>query len=526
MSEARTEPEGPDLEKGVPGAEIVEGKPLAGHFRGEAVLLARVGDEVCAVGATCTHYGGPLAEGLQEGATVHCPWHHACFDLRSGEAVGPPALSPLPRWRVEREGERGVVKGRLEEAPPTRRPDSGAVPESVVIVGAGAAGNAAAEMLRRLGYGGRVVMIGAEAELPYDRPNLSKDYLSGNAPEEWIPLRSREFYEEREIELKLGAPVRELDAAGRRVVLEDGEEIAFGGLLLATGAEPVRLKIPGAELPHVHYLRTLAQSRAIVAAAEGAGRAVVLGASFIGLEVAASLRARGLEVHDVAPDEVPLERVMGREVGGFVRTLHEEHGVVFHLGRTARSITAGAVELSTGERLPAELVVLGIGVRPLTGLAERAGLGVEDGVLVDEYLETSEPGIYAAGDIARWHDARSGEHRRVEHWVVAEAQGQAAARNLLGERLPFRAVPFFWSQHYDTALSYVGHVRSWEDTLVDGTPASGDFAVGYRAGGEIRAVLTSGRDRESLRAELALATDDQDRLRAILMATTDDGRAS
>jgi 3-phenylpropionate/trans-cinnamate dioxygenase ferredoxin reductase subunit len=515
MSEERTEPEGPDLEEGVPEAGLREGEAIEGHYRGEPVLLVAAGDGAYAVGARCTHYGAPLVEGLVEGRTVHCPRHHACFDLATGEAVCPPALSPLPRYAVERADGRWRVTGPLEEVPPPKRPATPGQPQSVVIVGAGAAANAAAEMLRRLGYAGRVVMVGAEDELPYDRPNLSKDYLAGTAPEEWIPLRSPDFYEEHRIELRLGSPVMELDPALRRVVTADGGEIEYGALLLATGAEPVRLRIPGADLPHVRYLRSLADSRAIIERAEGAKRAVVLGASFIGLEVAASLRHRGLEVHVAAPEQQPLERVLGARLGEFVRGLHEEKGVVFHLGATARSIEPDYVELSSGERLAADLVGVGIGVRPVTALAERAGLAVEDGVLVDEYLEASVPGIFAAGDIARWLDPVRGERLRIEHWAVAERQGQTAARNLLGERAAFRAVPFFWSQHYDTVLSYVGHARSWDEVVVDGAPASRDFAAGYRAGREIAAVASVGRDRESLRAEQALAAGDQTRLRAM-----------
>src|SRR5215207_1771069 len=458
---------GPDLRGGIPLDRLPEGKPFAGVVDGDAVILVRTGDNVSAIGATCTHYGGPLAEGLVVGDSIRCPWHHACFSLRTGEAVRAPALNPVACFRVEREGDRITVREKIEGAP--RREASG--PDPVVIVGAGGAGNAAAEELRRQGYGGRIVMIGLEAEVPYDRPNLSKDYLAGNAPEEWIPLHPRDFYDERRIELQLGARVTALDPQARTVTFSDGRSLEYGALILATGADPVRLPLPGSDRPHVHYLRTLADSRAIAGKTKEARRAVVVGASFIGLEVAAALRARGVEVTVVAPDERPLGRVMGPDVGDFIRSLHEEHGVVFRLGTKPKEIRAGEVELETGEVVAADLVVVGVGVRPVVALAEAAGLAVDNGVLVDEHLETSVPGIWAVGDIARWPDPWTGERIRVEHWVVAQRQGQAAARNLLGRREPFAEAPFFWSQHYDVGINYVGHAARWDAAELHGSLA-------------------------------------------------------
>jgi apoptosis-inducing factor 3 len=347
-------------------------------------------------------------------------------------------------------------------------------------------------------------MLSADVSAPYDRPNLSKDYLAGNAPEEWIPLRSREFYREHRIELYLGTRASAIDAGRREVRLEDGNHHSYDALLIATGAEPVRLEVPGSDLPHVHTLRSLADSRAIIEKALTARRAVVIGASFIGLEVAASLRARKIEVHVVAPEAIPLERVMGREIGSFVRQIHEEHGVRFHLGTTATSINEKTVTLKTGETLAAELVVVGIGVKPLSALAEQAGLAIDRGVAVDQYLETSVPGIFAAGDLARWPDPHTGEKIRVEHWVVAERQGQAAARNMLGRREPFDAVPFFWSQHYDVPIAYVGHAEKWDKVEIDGRVEAKDCAVTYSRAGRILAVATIGGDGKSLRAELEL----------------------
>jgi NADPH-dependent 2,4-dienoyl-CoA reductase/sulfur reductase-like enzyme len=454
---------------------------------------------------------------LFDGERVRCPWHHACFSLRTGEAVDAPALNPVDCWKVERQGANIVVREKLVRLAPVPLQTSG-LPSSVVIVGAGAAGNAAAEMLRREGYGGPVTMLGRDESVPYDRPNLSKDYLAGNAPEEWIPLRPPEFYSEHGITLERSTRVTAIDAKAKRVTLANGRSIEYGALLLATGADASRLPIPGADLPHVHTLRTLADSRAIIAAARKGARAVVVGASFNGLEVAASLRAREVDVDVVAPESVPLHRVMGEAIGTFVKRVHEEHGVKFHLNEAPTAIDAKTVTLKSGAKLSADLVVLGVGVRPSIELAEAAGCKTDRGVVVDEHLATSVPGIWAAGDIARWPDPWTRSAIRVEHWVVAERQGQSAAKNMLGKREPFTMVPFFWSNHYDVVINYVGHAEKWDRIDVSGDLVALDAAVAFRAGGKTLAVATIGRDHACLEAEYAIAQRDESALSRIVPA--------
>ena len=492
-------PVGPDLTQGVDIAELERDGKLVGRVGEEEVLLVLREDEVFAIGAHCSHYHAPLVDGLVLGGEIHCPWHHASFDLATGEVLRAPALDSLPCWTVERRDGKVFVRGQRPAK--TRAPVPVEASKAMVIVGGGAAGLAAAAELRRLGFAGKLVMLSAEDAAPLDRPNLSKDYLAGGAPEEWLPLRPENFYSENAIDLRLGAVAKGLDAKARRLTLADGSALEFDRLLLATGAEPVRLQIPGAELPHVRTLRSLADCREIIARATKARRVVVLGASFIGLEVAASLRARGLEVHVAAPEKIPMERVLGAEIGAFVRKLHEEHGVIFHLEDVATAIDERRVTLKSGKSLEAELVVAGVGVRPRLELAEKAGLAMERGVLVDAFLETSAPGIYAAGDIARWPDPHSGERIRVEHWVVAERQGAVAARNMLGARETFDAVPFFWSQHYDTPINYVGHAEGWDAIVVEGDIAARDCLLRYMRDGRALAVASIFRDIDSLRAE-------------------------
>jgi len=505
MSATQSEKTGPDLTRGVAIDEIADGTMLAGHVGDDAVLLARRAREFFAIGATCTHYGGPLAEGLLVDDTVRCPWHHACFSLRSGEALHAPALASLACWTTELRDDKVFVRDKATAAPDIRVASSAREsPQKIVIVGGGAAGFAAAEMLRRQRFQGEIVMVSDDDAAPVDRPNLSKEYLAGTAPEEWVPMRGSDFYAEQRIDLRLESTVTDVDVRGREIVLDDGNKIKYDRLMLATGAEPVRLQLEGMDLPHVHTLRTFADSRAIIAATATAQRAVVMGASFIGLEVAASLRTRGMDVHVVAPEKRPMERILGPQIGDLVRALHEEHGVIFHLEDTATAIDTQRITLKSGRTIDADLVVVGVGVRPRLTLAQRIGLAMDRGVAVNECLETSVPGIFAAGDIARWPDPRSGAPIRVEHWVVAERQGQTVALNMLGAGKKFDAVPFFWSQHYDVPINYVGHAETWDELAIDGDVAARDCAVRYKHGGRVLAVASIYRDAESLMAEVTM----------------------
>jgi len=491
---------GPDFSQGVPLADIPDEGTLAGRVGDDPVLVSRIAGELFAVSGACTHYGGHLGDGLVTGGTVRCPLHHACFDLRTGEARSAPAFAPLDRWRVEIEAGIVFVREKMTEpAPAMPSADAGAI----VIVGGGAAAFACADALRRLGYEGRLTMVSADPDLPCDRPNLSKDYLAGTAPEEWIPLRDEGHYRDAGIDLRLGTEIMSIDTVGRTVTASTGEVFAFDRLLLATGAEPVRLPAPSFERDNVHVLRSLADARALIARAEKGSRAAIIGSSFIGMEAAAALRGRGVEVAIVSVDAVPFERALGPEIGGFFKDLHEARGVRFHLERSAQGYDGRSLWLDDGATIDADFILLGVGVRPRTALAASAGIAVGDGIFVDDRFETSLPGIFAAGDIAEF-PVPFGGHARIEHWVVAERQGQAAAAAMIGAPDWPVGVPFFWTEQYGTVLRYVGHAARWDELRIEGDLGGGVFTARYFEDGQLRAMASVGMDRANLEDELAL----------------------
>lgn len=499
----------PDLTKGFPSDGIPDDGMIQGKVGDDDVVLARRGNEFFAVGSSCTHYHANLVEGLIVDEELRCPLHHACFSLRTGMPLHAPALDAIPRWRVERVANSIFVREKLPElalypeANASTPPNS---PSSVVIIGGGAAGLAAADMLRRKGYESPVTIISADDSAPYDRPNVSKDYLQGQEPlpDEWMNLRLPTYYSEQKIDLVLNSRVSSIDARQKQVQLDNGKTHSFGTLLLATGSDVNKIPIPGARDSDVFYVRTWSDARAIFKRIATAKQVVVVGSSFIGCEVASAIRSRGVNVHVISRDHVPFERTLGAEVGRFFRALHESHGVVFHPKSTVTRMDGNQATLNDGTKLHADFLVLGVGVRPSVALAEQAGLKVDNGIVVNQYLETSVPGIFAAGDIARWPDPHSGRQIRVEHWVVAERHGQIAARNILGYREPCDLIPYFWTQQFDVSLRYVGHAEKWDAVEIDGNLEAQNCAVKYKQSGKTVAVATIGRDIQSLECEAAM----------------------
>jgi NADPH-dependent 2,4-dienoyl-CoA reductase/sulfur reductase-like enzyme/nitrite reductase/ring-hydroxylating ferredoxin subunit len=478
------------------------------------ILLARVGDNFHAVSANCPHYGAPLAEGALCGTRVVCPWHHAVFNVVNGNLEDPPALDSLISYQVRVEGDRILVR-LPEEAEDRRTPvmakyDPAVDPRQFVIIGAGAAGYAAAQTLREEGFRGSVVMITREDRAPYDRPNLSKDYLHGHADPEWMPLRGEDFFKEHDIDLILKKEVTRVDARAKTIAFESGETMEYDALLVATGGAPVRLNVSGGDLKNVCVLRSFADADSIIETASRSRRAVVVGASFIGMEAAYSLRERGLEVTVVAPSLEPFEATLGAEIGALFRREHESHGVRFKLGsivyRFEGNHNVESVALDNGEHIETEMVVVGVGVRPATQFLEGVELDQAGAVVVDSRLRAAD-GLFAAGDIASFPDPRSGGRVRIEHWRTAQQQGRTAARNMLGRDVVFDAVPFFWTRQFDIGLLYVGHAMSWDEIIYRGDLASHEFLAFYVKNNRVLAVAGMNRDGEMAAAEELLRLD-------------------
>lgn len=493
--------------------ELDDREPLAVEVGDHEVMVVKLDGEVRAYPARCPHHGGPLAEGLVHGDRLLCPWHQAVFDLKDGELLEPPALECLPAFEVAVED--GEVFVELPDPVPDRRQPEVATHDAAedgrtfVIVGAGAAGLAAAQELRRAGFRGRLVMVSEDDRAPYDRTQCSKEYLDGSAPDEWMPLKPAEFFREAGIE-RVANRVDRVDVPSRRVVLPGGSMLEADAMLLALGAEPRAPELPGADLDGVHLLRRWRDADAILEDAEDVDGAVVVGASFIGMEVAASLRARGVpRVTVVAPEEVPFESVLGETLGRRLERLHRDNGVSFRLGRSVASFEdnggLAAVVLDDGERIATRLAVVGVGVRPATSVVTGLELAEDGSVPTDEHLRAAD-GVWAAGDLARLPGPRRDGTIRIEHWRTALQQGMVAARNMLGKGLPFRKAPFFWTMQFGTPVGYAGHAARPDGEVVHGDVDDDDAIVYLLEGGEVRAAAAIGRDRQlSAFHELLLA---------------------
>jgi NADPH-dependent 2,4-dienoyl-CoA reductase/sulfur reductase-like enzyme/nitrite reductase/ring-hydroxylating ferredoxin subunit len=455
---------------------------------GEPVLLFRDSDGVHAVGGTCPHAGAPLIEGVRHGNRIVCPWHKATFCLRTGALLAPPAVDALPRFDVRIEAGR-VLLSQSEEIRERPAPDS----RCFVIAGGGAAGAVAAQTLRQEGFGGRIVILDRENRVPYDRTTLSKYFLSGEQGAEKSPLQSQSFYRRHRIERKT-AEITRVDAVERRVVCADGSVFNYDAALLATGAIPKRPPIAGAE--QVFLLRNRADADAILARAERSERAVILGASFIGMEVAASLRERGLDVTVVAQENAPFEKQLGARIGGVFTKLHESRGVQFRFGQVIAALPDGAVALKSGEKLNADLVVAGFGVRPVTDYADGVDCNDDGSITVDATLQAAN-NLFAAGDIARYPIRGGNKAIRVEHWRVAEQQGRVAALNMLGRGVRYEAVPVFWTIQYLKRLDYIGHAMDWDDIVVHGDLEKPEFLAYYVKDGQVAAAAGLDRDRDT-----------------------------
>ena len=476
------------------------------------VLLIRHNGRYFAIAAHCTHYKAPLAEGVLSGDHIVCPWHNAYFNITTGDQQEPPGLDSLPRYEVKIDGDK-VIVSVPEDAAPTRtrsmaKYDANADHRTFVILGAGAAGAHAAETLRVANFQGRIIMATQDDLLPYDRTRLSKDYFNGKVSREQMPLRSAEFYHDHDIEVWLNKPAVRVDAQTKTMQFADGDTLSYDALLLATGGKPRQLEVPGAELQNVLTLRSFSDCDRILAAAKTATQAVVIGSSFIGMEAAAGLAQQGVKVTVVSPDAVPFEKTLGHEIGSVFQQVHEEQGVAFQLGRKVDRLEgSGKVEaaiLDTGGsfasrsvRLPADLVIVGIGVQPATEFVNGVERHAKDhSISTNDYLQAAD-GLYAAGDIARYPDWRTGESIRVEHWRIAAQQGRIAAYNMMGKPTKFRAVPMFWTMQFKFPLRYVGHAEQWDELIVDGNLQDRQFIAFYVKDNQVLAAATSQRDTET-----------------------------
>jgi apoptosis-inducing factor 3 len=478
---------------------VNDGGFLAGSVGEDRIIVCRVGEKLFAYGGFCPHLGAPLDEGLLADGALRCPWHHARFDVKTGAALCAPAFDNLIVYRIETRGDHFAVRQRLTRHSPARRTAGTGSP--MVIVGGGAAGFAAADALRREGWDGETILYSKERDQPYDRTLLTKDYLDGAFGDDRLGIAQHDLAS-LDVKFEAGVGGNCLDVRNKTIQLSDGRSQSYQKILLATGASPVKLKIPGSDLPHVFVLRSLEDCRGILSRLLETRRIAVIGGSFIALEAAASLRSRGLDVEVVAPESHPLEKVFGLELSELISRTHRDKGVRLTLGAKVARIDEKNLTLEDGRKVQADIVLVGAGVSPRLDLARAAGLVIDRGVSVNALLQTSAPDVYAAGDIARWPDPLSGESIRVEHWVVAERQGQVAATNMLGAGRAFDIAPFFWTKHFDLSIQYLGHAENWDTLAIDGDVAKGDATVRFRKGQRNVAIATVGRDILTLQDEL------------------------
>jgi NADPH-dependent 2,4-dienoyl-CoA reductase/sulfur reductase-like enzyme/nitrite reductase/ring-hydroxylating ferredoxin subunit len=486
---------------------LKEGEMKRLDLDGTAVLVSRVEGNYYAVSGDCTHYGAPLDQGVLKGHTVMCPWHHACFDIRSGLRLEPPALNNLAHFPIEVRGEALFVNlERDNEIEPQGKADP-ASHETFVIVGGGAAGNAACEALRREGFRGKIIVLSDVPQLPLDRPNLSKDYLAGHADPAWMPLRpDQAWYRDRDIEVRCNTHVASVDAQAHRLILDDGSSVDYTKLLIATGAIPRQLNAPGVDLNGIFVLRNQAHADQIIGAADLGKQVVIVGASFIAMETAWALASgRGVAVTVVGIEDIPFVRVLGSDIGKMLLQEHQSPGVKFRLSAEITQFIGEngyvtGVELKSGEVLPADFVIVGVGVRPATDFLSGSPLKLDQrdkSVRVEATLRTSEPDIYAAGDIARINN-NTPEGVRIEHWRVAQQHGIIAAQNMMGgSESVMQHVPFFWTHQWDVELRYVGHAETWDEIIYrGGTPQQKRFVAFYIHGGKLLAAAGVQHDAE------------------------------
>jgi len=467
------------------------------------VLVCRIDGEFFAVSPSCTHYGAPLEKGIMSGDRIVCPWHHACFSAKNGGLLEPPSFDALVSYDIETDGD-DVVLSVPDELETRREPEmSNADPDSdgrtFIIAGAGAAGFAAAQALREYGYEGGIQLVTREDRLPYDRPNVSKEYMMGEAKDEWMPLRPPEFYEKYGIETIMENEIVDLDPEDNTFTLGNGCKLEYDKALIATGVSPRKLDVPGSDLGNIFTLRSMGDGDRIIESAGDVSNAVVVGSSFIGMETAHSLREIGLDVTVIGMESVPFENVFGAEVGEMFRREHERNGVKFKLERKVSEFKGDtkvtSVVLDDGTEVETGLVIIGIGVVPSTGLVHGLDLAKDGSIETDEYLRAARD-LYAAGDIASYIDARTGNHVRIEHWRVAEQQGRVAAQNMLDMNTPFAGVPFFWTAQAGLNFRYVGHAESWDEIVVRGDISEKDFIAFYIKGGDVLAASGNGRDKD------------------------------